>query len=164
MSIIPNFSPIVNGPRYTNSQPPYPLFSNERKDDSIIIDKLNIKIISPPLTQSISGNVWIDTEQFYGNRAKFIVEFEGDVESLTIKREAKHNYPWLRPGSKTIYFKGKTSPLHVEYELDLDLGINYIPIIVKDKRGNTTSYSLKIEMSLVDEPSININNDIDIWN
>lgn len=73
---------------------------------------------------------------------------------------------WLKPETKTIVLEDKKSPYRFTYELDLGIGDNYIPITVLDKYGNKTEYSLNIPMVAVEDknPSINIDNNIDIWN
>lgn len=84
--------------------------------------------------------------------------------NITIKREIKSSWTWLEPGKKTVTLSGKTSPIHFTYQLDLPIGDNFVPITVKDKRGNVREYSYKITMVAVEDndPDININNNI--WN
>ena len=138
--------------------------SGKMENDYFIIKELNSRILLPSDSQDISGWVHISTGQFRGDNAQFTISFGGDVESMTIKREIHRSYSWLSPGTKTIQLSGQTSPIHVTYALDLGIGDNYIPITVKDKRGNVTEYSYHIEMVQVEKtnPEINIDNNIDI--
>ena len=136
------------------------------KNNQNFIKELNTLVVLPENAPIISGGVDISTGQFRGDNAQFTISFSGDVESMTIKREIHRSYSWLKPGTKTINFLGQTSPLHFTYELDLGIGDNYIPITVKDKRGNVSTYSYHIKMVQVEKtnPEINIDNNIDIWN
>lgn len=134
--------------------------------NQIMLNELNARISLPADIPETDGFVFIETGQFRGDNAQFSITYRGDVESMTIKREIHRSYSWLRPGSKTITFTNQKSPIHLTYALDLAIGDNYIPITVKDKRGNVTEYSYHIEMVQVEKtnPEINIDNNIDIWN
>ena len=61
---------------------------------------------------------------------------------------------------------GRVERSYFTYELDLTVGDNYIPITVKDKRGNVTEYSYNIKMVPVEKsnPEVNINNNINVGN
>lgn len=130
------------------------------KNNQNFIKELNTLVVLPENAPIISGSVDISTGQFRGNNAQFTISFSGDVESMTIKREIHRSYSWLKPGTKTISFLGQTSPIHFTYELDLGIGDNYIPITVKDKRGNVANYSYHIKMVEDEKKSLDIN----IWN
>ena len=133
-------------------------------EGKVCFPKYNTAIYVNNNTSLYAGTVGISTGQFRGDNANFTISFSGDVESITIKREIKSNWTWLKPGQKTVNFSGKTSPIHFTYQLDLPIGDNFVPITVKDKRGNVTEYSYKITMVAVEDnnPDININNNI--WN
>lgn len=115
----------------------------------------------------IGGTLFLETHQFRGDEAQFEVSFNGDIESISIKREIHRDYQryFMSPGTKTIKLSDKTSPYHFTYALDLGIGDNYIPITVRDKRGNDTTFSYKITMVSTndDNPQINIDNNISIY-
>ncbi len=140
--------------------------SDSEPTRTLLIRELNDLIFYPTHIPIITGHVDISTGQFRGDNAQFSITFNGDVESMTIKREIHRSYSWLSPGTKTISFSGQSSPIHFTYALDLGIGDNYIPITIRDKRGNETSCSYHIEMVQVEKtnPEINIDNNIDIWN
>lgn len=130
------------------------------------VPDVSIRLWEGHVYRSSYGMVYIETGDFRGNNVPFIITFRGDVESMTIRREIHHSYSRLKPGYKTIRFAQQESPIHFTYELDLALGDNYIPITVKDKRGNVTEYSYNIKMVPVEKsnPEVNINNDINVGN
>ena len=112
--------------------------------------------------------MYIATNMFRGNTANFQLGFSGDVQSISIKREIHRSYMRysLKPETKLITLENKKTPYHFTYELDLGIGDNYIPIKVVDKIGNVAEYSYKISMVQVENnnPQINVDNNIDIWN
>ena len=70
----------------------------------------------------------------------------------------------MRPETKTIKLVDLESPYHFTYALDLGLGDNFIPITVRDLRGNDTTFNYKITMVKGSEdPLIDIDNNITIW-
>ena len=167
MVIIDNIAPTVTCDN-TSISSGYNISSlgnqNASAGNTVTFPKYNSSIYSDIDTDTYRGHVRVATGQFRGGNANFNISFSGDVESMTIKREIKSSWTWLKPGTKTITFSGKTSPIHFTYELDLPIGDNFVPITVKDKRGNVTEYSYKISMVPVEDnnPDININNNI--WN
>lgn len=130
----------------------------------ITIGKNNSIVILPEQV-NITGSLYINTQQFRGDNAQFVITWGGDIKQITVKREVRSSYSWLKPGKKTILLTNKTSPLHFSYELDLEIGDNYIPIEVMDVAGNISKYSLHIPMVSVkeDNPNINIDNNINVW-
>lgn len=141
---------------------------NAQFEDLILYSK-GIRIAMPNKYPKISGQIYISTNSFRGNHANF--EFglfeNGDIESISIKREVHRDYMKrvMKPETKTIKLSDKKSPYHFTYELDLGIGDNYIPITVTDKRGNKTNYTYKISMVQVEDndPDINIDNNINIY-
>lgn len=168
--VIDNQKPYISSDNKTSFGGDVSFFSansaQTSESDKKLIKEINASISFPKNRPVISGSVHIATGQFRGDDAQFTITFSGDVESMTIKREVHRSYSWLTPGTKTINFSGQTSPMHFTYALDLGIGDNYIPITVKDKRGNISTYSYHIEMVQVEKtnPEINIDNNIDIWN
>lgn len=167
---IDNIKPHISSDNLTTSGIDVSSLLSSRKpsteNSNKFIKELNASISFPDNRPATSGSVHIATGKFRGDNAQFTITFSGDVESMTIKREIHRSYSWLSPGTKTIHFAGQTSPMHITYALDLGIGDNYIPITVKDKRGNVSTYSYHIEMVQVEKtnPEINIDNNIDIWN
>lgn len=125
----------------------------------------NNSVIVLPEHMNINGVLNIDTQQFRGDNAQFVIHWNGDIKDVTIKREIRRSYSWLKPGSKKIDLSDKTSPYYFSYELDLGIGDNYIPVIVTDNAGNNATYSLHIPMEAVENnnPDINIDNNINVW-
>ena len=122
-------------------------------------------IVILPKHINITGSLIINTQQFRGDNAQFVITWGGDIKQITVKREVRSSYSWLKPGKKTILLTNKTSPFHFSYELDLEIGDNYIPIEVMDIAGNISKYSLYIPMvsTKQDNPDINIDNNINVW-
>lgn len=171
MVVIDNIAPVVfsdndssiNG--YSNNEILGAFGAQDsNQDNKITFPKYNVSIYNKCDASSYKGHVRVATGQFRGGNANFNISFGGDVESITIKREIKSSWTWLEPGKKTVTLSGKTSPIHFTYQLDLPIGDNFVPITVKDKRGNVREYSYKITMVAVEDndPDININNNI--WN
>lgn len=138
--------------------------SNDFSYSDIIIKKINGIVILPKHI-NITGSLIINTQQFRGDNAQFVITWGGDIKQITVKREVRSSYSWLKPGKKTILLTNKTSPFHFSYELDLEIGDNYIPIEVMDIAGNISKYSLYIPMvsTKQDNPDINIDNNINVW-
>lgn len=115
----------------------------------------------------IEGYLYLGTNQFRGDAAQFEVHFGGDIESIAIKREIHRDYQryFMNPETKIFKLSDKKSPYHFSYNLDLGIGDNFIPITVRDKRGNETTTNYKISMVSVndDNPQINIDNNVTIW-
>ena len=154
---IDNFKPIRNNtPNVRN------------KSENVELNfKNNVRIILPPNVEDLNGCFSIDTGQFRGDDAQFKIVWSGDIESVSIKREVHRDYQryFMRPETKTIKLSDKSSPYNFVYKLDLGIGDNYIPITVTDKRGNTYSFDLNIPMeSVKDEPSVNIDNNVNVYN
>ena len=127
-----------------------------------LFSRYNTVINTPNSVPAYTGTLKVSTGYFRGNNANFIISFSGDIESISIKREIKTKYSGLTATTKTVDLKNKVSPQHFTFALDLPIGDNYIPITVKDKRGNVTEHSYKITMVRVEDnnPDININNNI----
>lgn len=158
-----NSAPIVNSSSQT-ALTLEELLGTKSSESKYIIEDFSINL--PPNCPATTGRVNISTNDFRGNHANFEINFSGDIKSVSIKREIHRSYMWLKPETKTIVLEDKKSPYRFTYELDLGIGDNYIPITVLDKCGNKTEYSLNIPMVAVEDknPSINIDNNIDIWN
>jgi hypothetical protein len=67
---------------------------------------------------------------------------------------------WLGRGKKIIDLQSKQSPYIFTYELHLEDGDNYVPIIITDLRGNKTEYKFNVACTSYDSPQINIDNNI----
>ena len=138
------------------------------KSLSIHLSKYGINIFIPKENNPlIEGYLHLGTNQFRGDAAQFEVHFGGDIESISIKREVHRDYQrfFMKPETKTFKLSDKTSPFHFSYTLDIGIGDNFIPIVVKDKMGNEKTINYKITMESVndDNPQINIDNNITIW-
>ena len=129
--------------------------------------KNNVRINLPSNIESLNGYFSIDTGDFRGDDAQFTIIWSGDIESISIKREIHRDYQryFMRPEVKTIKLSDKSSPYNFVYKLDLAIGDNFIPITVTDKRGNSFCFDLNIPMVRVkDEPGINIDNNVNVYN
>ena len=111
------------------------------------------------------GTVRVSTNPFYGDNASFTISFSGDVKTISIKREASATY-WRGSGTKTINVENELSPISFSYELNLNLGDNYIPITATDKMGNssTINYKITMEPRKPNNTGVTIDNNINIWN
>ena len=151
--------------RTDNDLAPFSFTIKSSKD--ISMPKYNIKIeVIDEIVPPIKGGLTLKTHQFHGDEAQFQIDFTGDVESISIKREIHRDYQryFMRPETKTIKLVDLESPYHFTYALDLGLGDNFIPITVRDLRGNDTTFNYKITMVKGSEdPLIDIDNNITIW-
>ena len=166
--VVDNIAPICNTDN-DYSDPYRYRFGSSLYENDITLPKYNIKIVADDdVVPMYRGGLTLKTNMFHGDAAQFEVSFYGDVESISIKREIHRDYQryFMKPETKTIPLDGILSPYHFTYTLDLGLGDNFIPITVKDTRGNVTSFNYKITMvqNKKDNPDINIDNNITIWN
>lgn len=141
------------------------LQNTEKSDKEFSFNTIKAKIVVHNI-QPIEGSVHISTGDFRGDRVPFTFEFCGDIKNVSIKRETRSDYSYLKRETKTIELYGKESPLHISYELDLGIGDNKIPIKITDIRGNSSElyYSIKMVYTESSKPEINIENNIDIYN
>lgn len=124
--------------------PHYTLIMPGHKD--LVLREIDTRITLPPDIPDLSGWVNVSTGQFQGNNAQFTISFGGDVKAMIIKREIHSSHSWMEPDHKIISFIDQRSPIHFTYELDLNIGDNYIPITVVDERGNSSDISYHIKM------------------
>ena len=141
----------------------------------IVLNKNKIKIRIPSRTPSITGYASISTRDFGGDgiscKVNFSLSFGGDVKSLTFIREGALTYKnsyisYVGDERKIIDLQKETSPLFFSYELHLEEGDNYLPVIITDLRGNTTEfkYNIPAHFKRSNAPSINIDNDVNVYN
>lgn len=132
---------------------------------SIVLNKNKMKIAIPANAPTGRGYASLSTRNFGGNgvscKVNFCVIFEGDVKSLTLIREGALT-EWIGRGQKVIDLQKEDSPYYFTYELHLEDGDNYVPIVIKDLRGNTTEYKMNVPASFTrnSSPDINIENNI----
>lgn len=146
--------------------------SSYEKDISFINFPNGVKVNFPPDKPNINGLCDVAITNSSGNgiecNVSFRVYFDGDVKSVTVKRTKNLCYDgWThKVENKTIELKDKTSPYLFTYNLHLKDGDNYIPIIVEDNHGNKREFELNERAHFVrdNSPSINIDNNIDIYN
>lgn len=122
--------------------------------------------VSEFLLSNTSGGVIISTGDFSGDNVPFRLKCFGDIKTVEIEREVVdyNSYSFTRVKKKErkkIDVKGR-SEITFNYELDLRIGDNYIPIRLTDFRGNVTETTYNIEMVRIkdNESSINIINEI----
>lgn len=126
-------------------------------------------VILPTNIHPYEGYATLSTKDFGGNgvscMVNFCIDFGGDVKSLTIKRNDVLS-KWVGKENKVINLENEKSPYYLTYELHLEEGDNYVPVIVHDLRGNKTEYRLNIpaHFERSESPQIEIDNNIDIWN
>lgn len=142
----------------------------ETTPQSFLLFKKSKTIIRLPENLSpFLGYAILSTKDFGGNGAScmvnFMIEFSGDVKSLTIKRNDILS-KWVGKENKVINLEDENSPYYFTYELHLEEGDNYVPVIVHDLRGNKMEYKLNIpaHFERSESPQIEIDNNIDIWN
>lgn len=140
---------------------------NFSKED-IVLDKNKIKVIMPSKLPSFTGFAILDTKEWSGNgiscNVNFVVNFGGDVKNITLIREG-NLAKWLSKGKKVIDLQAETPPYIFTYELHLEDGDNYVPIILTDLRGNETKYKFNVgcQSKPKDNPQINIDNNVNVY-
>ena len=135
-----------------------------------------IKVIYPPNKPKIYGAASVCVTNCDGNALEcnvtFEVELSGDAKSATIQRRGELCYPnkylgnHFKPEDKVIYAKDHKGAYTFTYKMHFDDGDNIIPVIVEDYNGNKHKGSITYNAKFVrsDAPSINIDNNIDIYN
>lgn len=129
----------------------------------------NNKIIvrMPENTPVIEGVVYLSTNDWSGNgiscNVNFQVFYRGDVKSITLVRE-ENLAKWVGKGKKVIDLQEVSNPYLFSYELHLEDGDNYLPIIITDLRGNKTEfqYNVGCESKPNNTPQINIDNNVTV--
>lgn len=83
-----------------------------------------------------------------------------DIASLTIK------HPKSNEVAKTVELQGEKSPYSFRCSLSgMEYGENYIPIVVTDLRGNTSTFKYRQDCQKVENnsPQVNIDNNVNVW-
>lgn len=135
-----------------------------------------IKVLYPNDRPKIFGGAIVSVTNFDGNglecNVTFRVELSGDSKSATIQRRGELCYPshysgnLFKPEDKVIYAKDHNGVYIFTYKMHFDDGDNIIPVIVEDYNGNKYRGSITVKAKFVrsNAPSINIDNNIDIYN
>ena len=135
-----------------------------------------IKVLYPSNRPRVYGRASVAVINWNGNglecNVTFRVEFSGDAKSVTIQRRGDLCYReyggtyYFRQEDKVIYAKEHKGPYTFTYKMHFDDGDNIIPVIVEDYNGNKHKGSITIRAKFVrsNAPSINIDNNIDIYN
>lgn len=132
-----------------------------------LVFKDNIKVNLPQDKPDIYGYTNLTTNDFGGDgvscQVNFNLSFGGDAKSLTLVRSG-NLAKWLSKSRKVINLQSEKSPYLFTYELHLEDGDNYVPIIVTDIRGNKIEYKMNIPESFTrNDPDVEIYNNIDIY-
>ena len=71
----------------------------------------------------------------------------------------------VRQRKKIIDLRAETSPCIFAYELHLEDGDNYVPIILTDLRGNEIKYQFNVvcQSKPNNSPQINIDNNVNVY-
>lgn len=144
------------------------LLEDTESTSEIEITKIASKIVFPKSLPQINGFASLDTKDWGGNglsaNVNFSVTFGGDVKSITLIRDGSLA-KWIGKGTKVIDLQQKNSPYVFSYEIHVEDGDNYIPVIIEDLRGNKTEFKFNVaaELTQNDNPQIDIYNDINIW-
>lgn len=121
--------------------------SRINNNSDIILDKNNIRITMPSDIPAVTGYASLGTNDWGGNgiscKVNFVVSFGGDVKSITLKREGSLT-EYLGRATKTIDLQKETSPYLFSFELHLEEGDNYVPVIITDLRGNKTEFKYNV--------------------
>ena len=134
----------------------------------ITLSKNKVKVKMPSKVPTITGFASLDTRNWGGSalscNVNFIVSFGGDAKSLTLVRKG-HLAKYLSKGTKVIDLQAETSPYVFTYELHLENGDNYVPVIITDLRGNKTEYKFNVTCVLKpnNNPQINIDNNVNVY-
>ena len=140
--------------------------SHDLSYNDIILFKNRI-FVTLPEKINITGNITIDTKNFRGDDAQFVVYWSGDVKSISMKEyKGWNSWEGKKEELKTINLTKLSSPYYFICRLDLNIGDNYIPITVTAFRGNKSHINFHIPMVSVNDnnPNININNNNSVWN
>ena len=141
---------------------------NSISKEGIVLDKNKIKVKASSELPSYTGYAYLDTREWSGNgiscNVNFVVNFGGDVKSITLIREG-NLAKWLSKGKKIIDLRAETSPYIFAYELHLEDGDNYVPIILTDLRGNEIKYQFNVgcQSEPNNSPQINIDNNVNVY-
>lgn len=133
----------------------------------LLFQRNKIIIRMPNQVPCVTGFANLLTREWSGNgiscNVNFEVIFSGDIKSITLLRE-DHLAKWLGKGKKEIDLQDKTSPYLFSYELHLEDGDNYVPVIVTDLRGNKMEfqYNVGCESKPNNTPQINIDNNVNV--
>lgn len=162
---------------YRRSRYYYPSEKNSTPKEPASLSYNNrIKVIYPSNKPKIFGDASVSVTNWDGNGVEcnvtFRVELSGDAKSATIQRHGELCYYnkylgyHFKPEDKVIYAKDHNGPYKFTYKMHFDNGDNIIPVIVEDYNGNKHKGSITINAEFVrsDAPSINIDNNIDIYN
>ena len=149
--------------------------SSDKEPTSLNYDD-KIRIVYPTTKPQIFGAASVTVTDWAGSllecNVTFHVEFSGDVKSATIQRrgnlcdyDSYFGYR-LKPEDKVIYAKDHKGSYTFTYKMHFENGNNTIPVIVEDYHGNQQKGSITVNAKFVrtDVPSINIDNNIDIYN
>lgn len=135
-----------------------------------------IKVLYPESKPKIYGGALVSITNWDGNglecNVTFCIELNGDAKSATIQRRGDLCFReygggyYFRQEDKVIYAKDHKEPYTFTYKMHFDNGDNIIPVIVEDYNGNKYKGSITVKAQFVRDntPSINIDNNIDIYN
>lgn len=166
---IDNIKPFADRADYLKKTYGVDYESNKSDCSKIIISKEHLKVRFPDNIPTVQGYAFLDTKDWHGNQLScnviFEVEFGGDIKSLTLVREGNFS-KWIGKGKKVIDLQNEISPYIFTYELHLEIGDNYLPVILTDLSGNITEFKFNIETqdSNNDSPQINIDNKVNVFN
>ena len=118
--------------------------------------ELGLTIERPSCSSWGDGSLTISNGSFVGNTVNFNLEFWGDVHKMVVE---------LGQTKKELILSDKTSPYTYNCWLPLNIGDNNILITAYDRFGNSswTHYYIKM-VRINDEPSIYIDNEINVYN
>lgn len=162
-------------------------------EEDIVLGKNKIKVKMPKELPIFRGWAFLDTRNWSGNNiscnVNFVVYFGGDVKNISLIRDG-NLAKWLGKGKKVIDLQagigypdtfssivegleGQESVSLPEvagtsiftYELHLEEGDNYVPIILTDLRGNETKYKFNVRCKSEsnDNSQINIENSVNVY-
>ena len=138
-------------------------------DSDIILNKCKVKVKLPEEVPPVTGRVTLSTTDYGGTgvscKVNFVITFNGDVKSITLKREGVLT-EWLGKATKTIDLQKVTSPYYFTFELHLEDGDNYLPVVITGLRGNKNEfkYNIPAHFTRDNTPQINIDNEVNVWN
>ena len=136
---IDNSAPKINYSVNTNNMLAYEYsFDPVMNHHDLLFNKNKIIVRMPENAPVIEGVVYLSTTGFSGySNVNFQLYHRGDVKNITLVRE-NNLARWVGRGKKVINLQDVSNPYLFSYELNLDFGVNYLPVIVTNLRGNTT--------------------------
>lgn len=165
--MIDNVPPIILNNTNINTEDDYDNLLKKQYNanfSDIILNNGTCTIIIPENRPKIAGTFSIRIGQFEGSMyalsMPFTVQFTSDIHNVTLKE------PQRETEVASVLLQEKESPYSFRATFrSMEYGDNYIPVIITDDMGNTSSFKYKQNCVKVEDKSnnINIDNNVNVW-